>query len=44
MLPTGHIATAPIVNRLVRLDASAAPAVQGALVPDAIDKTLAWVL
>ena len=44
MLPTGHIATALIVNRLVGLDASAAPAVLGALVQDAIDKTLAWVL
>ena len=44
MLLTGHIATALIVNRLAGVDEGAAPAVLGALVPDAIDKTLAWVL
>ncbi len=44
MLPTGHIASALIINRLTGIDAGAAPAVLGALVPDAIDKTLAWVL
>ena len=44
MLPLGHIASALIVNRLARVDAGVAPAVLGALVPDAIDKTLAWVL
>lgn len=44
MLPIGHIASTLLVSRLVRRDHELAPALLGALVPDAIDKTLAWVL
>ena len=44
MLPMAHIASALVVNRVAGLDTGMAPAVAGALLPDAIDKTLAWVL
>lgn len=44
MLPTAHIASALLANRLAGLGDDAAPAVLGALVPDLIDKTLSWVL
>lgn len=44
MLPTAHIASALLVNRLARLDRGVAPAIFGGLTPDIIDKTLAWVL
>src|SRR3990172_3831496 len=44
MLPTAHIACALVINRLAGLDRGLVPAVLGSLVPDAIDKTLAWVL
>ena len=44
MLPIAHIASALVVNRVAGLHTGLAPAVAGALVPDAIDKTLAWVL
>jgi hypothetical protein len=44
MLPTAHIASALLFNRLSRLDKGMGPAVLGSLVPDGIDKTLAWVL
>ncbi len=43
MLPTAHVASALVFNRLTGLDRGWAPAVLGALAPDAIDKTLAWV-
>ena len=42
MLPPGHIATALVLGRLARADAT--PAVAGALAPDLIDKPLAWLL
>lgn len=44
MLPTAHIATALAVNRMAGFRSGDAPAILGALVPDAIDKTLSWVL
>ena len=44
MLPIAHIASALVVNRVAGLYTDIAPAVAGALLPDAIDKTLAWVL
>ena len=44
MLPIAHIASALVVNRVAGLSTGMAPAVAGALLPDAIDKTLAWVL
>jgi hypothetical protein len=44
MLPLAHIASALLANRLAGVDRSAGPSLGGALVPDAIDKTLAWVL
>ena len=44
MLPIAHIASALVVNRVAGLGSGMAPAVAGALLPDAIDKTLAWVL
>lgn len=44
MLPTAHIASALLCNRLLGLNAGVSTAVLGSLVPDAIDKTLAWVL
>ena len=44
MLPTAHIASALLFNRVTGLDRGMSPAVLGALVPDAIDKTLAWVI
>ena len=44
MLPTAHIASALIVQRIAGKDANPGMAIAGALLPDAIDKTLAWVL
>lgn len=44
MLPIAHIASALLANRVVELDDDPVPSVAGALVPDAVDKTLAWVL
>lgn len=44
MLPIGHIASALLVHRLARFDHDPQTAAAGALLPDAIDKTLAWVL
>lgn len=44
MLPTAHIASALLVQRLAGIDADAPAAVAGSLLPDVIDKTLAWVL
>jgi hypothetical protein len=44
MLPTAHIASALLLNRLSGLDEGAAVTVLGSQVPDAIDKTLAWIL
>ena len=43
MFPTAHVASALVFNRLTRLDAGVVPAVLGALAPDTMDKTLAWV-
>jgi membrane-bound metal-dependent hydrolase YbcI (DUF457 family) len=42
VLPPGHIATTLLLSRLARADTP--PAVVGTLVPDFIDKPLAWVL
>lgn len=44
MLPTAHIASALLASRLLGLERARAAAILGALVPDMIDKTLAWVL
>lgn len=48
MLPLAHVASALLATRLVGavadIDDGPAPAVLGALLPDAIDKSLAWVL
>jgi len=44
MYPIAHFASAVVVNRLLHRDRSVAPAAVGALFPDAVDKTLAWVL
>ena len=44
MLPTAHIASALLIQRLAGIDADAPATVVGSLLPDAIDKTLAWVL
>ncbi len=44
MFPIAHVASAVLVNRLVYDDDRIAPAVAGALLPDLVDKTLAWVL
>ncbi len=44
MLPIAHTASALLANRLTGLDRGLGPALAGALVPDAIDKGLSWVL
>ncbi|MGB2695747.1 MAG: metal-dependent hydrolase [Dehalococcoidia bacterium] len=44
MLPIAHIASALLVNRIAGLDDDPMPSIAGALVPDALDKTLSWVL
>jgi hypothetical protein len=44
MYPIAHFATALFANRLAGIDRSPPPSLGGALVPDAIDKTLSWVL
>lgn len=44
MLPIAHTASALLANRLIGFDKGLGPALAGALVPDAIDKGLAWVL
>jgi len=48
VLPLAHIASALVATRLAGVladvDDGPAPAVLGALLPDAIDKSLAWVL
>ena len=44
VLPTAHVASALLVGRLARFGVGDSPAIAGALVPDAIDKTLSWVL
>ncbi len=44
MFPFAHIASAVALNRYALNDNSFEPAVLGALLPDAVDKTLAWVL
>ncbi len=44
MYPVAHFASALLANRLARIDRSPPPSLGGALVPDAIDKTLSWVL
>jgi hypothetical protein len=43
MLPAAHIVTALLVNRFVWNDDRLLPAALVALLPDAIDKTSAWV-
>jgi len=44
LFPVAHIASAILFNRLAYNDESVIPAAVGSLVPDAIDKPLAWVL
>ncbi len=44
MFPFAHVASAVAFNRRVLNDDSLAPSILGALIPDAVDKTLAWVL
>jgi hypothetical protein len=44
MYPIAHFATALFANRFAGIDRSPPPSLGGALVPDAIDKTLSWVL
>ena len=44
MFPLAHVASALALNKLVLNDAHAIPSMAGSLLPDAIDKTLAWVL
>ena len=44
MFPIAHVASAVLANRLAYDDDRIAPAVVGALLPDLVDKTLAWVL
>ena len=44
MLPLAHIASALLANRLAAIDRGPGPSLAGALLPDAIDKSLAWVL
>lgn len=44
MFPFAHIASAVAFNRNVLNDESFEAAMLGALFPDAVDKTLAWVL
>lgn len=44
MFPIAHLASAVLVNRLVYDEDRIAPAAVGALLPDLVDKTLAWVL
>jgi len=44
LFPIAHIASAVLFNRLAFNDESITPAAVGSLVPDAIDKPLAWVL
>ena len=44
MFPIAHIASAVAFNRYVFNDGRLTPSILGALIPDAVDKTLAWVL
>ena len=44
MFPLAHIAAALAVNKLVLHDEHALTSITASLLPDAIDKTLAWVL
>jgi hypothetical protein len=44
MYPIAHFASALLANRFAGIDRSPPPSLGGALVPDAIDKTLSWVL
>ncbi len=44
MFPASHAASAVVVNRALLGEHLLVPSVIGALLPDAIDKTLAWVL
>ena len=44
MYPIAHFASALFANRFAGIDRSPPPSLGGALVPDAIDKTLSWVL
>ena len=44
MFPLAHIAAALALNKLVLNDEHAVTSITASLLPDAIDKTLAWVL
>lgn len=44
MFPIAHTAAAALFNRLALKDDSLIPAALGSLLPDAVDKPLAWVL
>ena len=44
MFPASHAASAAVVNRALLGEYLLVPTVIGALLPDAIDKSLAWVL
>lgn len=44
MFPVAHIASGMLFNRLLYKDKGVAAAALGSLIPDAVDKPLAWVL
>lgn len=44
MFPASHAASAAVVNRALFGEHYLVPTVAGALLPDAIDKSLAWIL
>ena len=44
MLPTAHVASALLAQRVLPVEPDREAAIAGALLPDVIDKTLAWVL